>query len=68
MTTVIRAFLYVPATKRLIVGFVTRAIRVYEDVPPELADALLHSSWRTAFFNTYIRDNFHHRKATSRAA
>jgi hypothetical protein len=68
MTTVIRALLYVPETKRLTVAFVTRAIRVYEDVPPEVAEALLRSGWRTAFFNTYIRDRYQHRKAASRAA
>jgi hypothetical protein len=68
MPTAIRAFLYVPETERLIVAFVTRAIRVYEGVPPELAEAMLQSGWRTAFFNTYIRDRFHHRKATSQAA
>jgi hypothetical protein len=68
MPTVIRAFLYVPTTRRLIVAFVTRAIRVYEGVPPELADAMLRSGWRTAFFNSYIRDQFRHRKVMPDAA
>jgi hypothetical protein len=33
-----------------------------------VAEALLRSGWRTAFFNTYIRDRYQHRKAASRAA
>jgi KTSC domain len=63
-STVIRYFHYDPATRELLVTFVTGRRYVYEDVPPDVADAFRAAFSKGTFFNREIRDCYTYREVT----
>ncbi len=65
-STAIRAFTYNEATRRLTVIFVSGRRYVYDDVPPDVADAFARAESRGGFFNREIRDRYRFREITRR--
>lgn len=57
-STVIRAFDYDPADRRLDIEFVSGRRYSYLDVPEDVARALRASRSKGGFFNRRIRDRF----------
>lgn len=57
-STVIRSFSYDPAARRLDVTFVSGKRYAYEEVPPDVAEAMKLSFSKGGFFNRHIRDRF----------
>jgi len=57
-STVIRAYAYDPAERRLDVTFVSGRRYSYFDVPPETHAAMKASFAKGEFFNAHIRDRF----------
>jgi len=62
-STVIRRYVYCPDKGELWVEFVSGRRYVYEDVPPEVADALGSAFAKGVYFNSRIRDRFRFREA-----
>ncbi|WP_440641239.1 KTSC domain-containing protein [Bradyrhizobium sp. PUT101] len=63
-SSVIRFFRYAPDTRELKVTFVSGRLYVYEDVPPEVADAFRDARSKGTFFNHEIRDRYVYRDIT----
>jgi lysyl-tRNA synthetase class 2 len=57
-STVIRAFDYDPAERRLDVNFVSGRRYSYFEVPPETYEAMKRSFAKGEFFNAHIRGHF----------
>jgi hypothetical protein len=57
-SSVIRAFFYDAARRRLKVVFTTGRRYSYRDVPPEVFEALQVAVSKGEFFNAHIRDHF----------
>jgi lysyl-tRNA synthetase class 2 len=57
-SSVIRAFFYDAARRRLKVVFTTGRRYFYHDVPPDVFDALQAAFSKGEFFNAQIRDRF----------
>jgi hypothetical protein len=62
-STVIRAFDYDPAERRLDVKFVSGRRYRYFEVPPETYEEMRRSFSKGEFFNARIRDRFRFRPA-----
>lgn len=63
-STAIHAFAYDEATRRLTVIFVSGRRYIYDDVPPDVADAFARAESRGGFFNRAIRDRYRFREIT----
>lgn len=57
-SSVIRAFAYDPAERRLAIRFVSGWRYAYAEVPPEVAQGLRDASSKGEYFNTLIRDHY----------
>ena len=57
-STVIRRFDYDPASRELVVEFVTGRRYLYSEVPRERAEAMRVAFAKGTYFNTRIRDRF----------
>jgi len=57
-SSVIRAFEYDAADRRLDIRFVTGRRYAYHDVPPEVAEAFRAAFSKGEFFNAHIRDSY----------
>jgi hypothetical protein len=67
-STVIRYFRYDAAKRELDVTFVTGRRYIYEDVPPQVADAFRSAFSKGTFFNGEIRDRYGFREVTREGA
>ncbi len=57
-SSVIRAFDYDPAARRLAVTFVSGKRYAYRDVPAELVERMRGALSKGSFFNRHLRDHF----------
>lgn len=57
-SAVIRFFVYHPERRQLDVTFQSGRRYLYEDVPPEVYDAMKGAFSKGEFFNEHIRDRF----------
>jgi KTSC domain-containing protein len=57
-SSVIRSFAYHSARRELEITFQTGRHYVYEDVPPEIYDAMRKAFSKGEFFNEHIRDRY----------
>ena len=57
-STVIQRFDYSPERRALLVTFTTGRRYLYEDVPPEVAEAFRSAFAKGRYFNARIRDRF----------
>ena len=64
-STVIRRFVYDPATCELDVEFTTGRRYIYSGVPQSAADAFRSAFAKGVYFNSRIRDRYPHREVTS---
>jgi hypothetical protein len=63
-SSVIRAFWYHPAQRRLDVLFVNGRRYSYHDVPLAIAEALRQAPSKGAYFNARVRDRFRFSRET----
>ncbi|MBO4226380.1 KTSC domain-containing protein [Bradyrhizobium neotropicale] len=61
-STVIRFFRYDAERRELLVVFVTSRRYIYEDVPPDVAEAFGKAFSKGQFFNHEIRDRYRYRE------
>ncbi|MGX9430363.1 MULTISPECIES: KTSC domain-containing protein [Bradyrhizobium] len=61
-STVIRFFRYDAEKRELLVLFVTGRRYIYEDVPPDVAEAFGNAFSKGQFFNHEIRDRYRYRE------
>ncbi|RZN31829.1 KTSC domain-containing protein [Bradyrhizobium sp. Leo121] len=61
-STVIRFFRYDAEKRELLVLFVTGRRYIYEDVPPDVAEAFGNAFSKGQFFNHEIRDRYRSRE------
>jgi lysyl-tRNA synthetase class 2 len=64
-STAIKFFRYRPATRQLLVTFITGREYVYDNVPPDVHDAFRATGSKGRFFNLEIRDRYNFREITS---
>jgi lysyl-tRNA synthetase class 2 len=57
-SSVIRAFDYAPADRRLDILFVSGRVYSYHDVPAEVVMAMRAASSKGEYFNRHIRDRY----------
>ena len=66
-SSVIRLYSYDQAARRLRVRFVSGAVYDYDNVPPEVVEALAAASSKGQFFGAWIRDRYPYRRVFSGA-
>ncbi|MGN6154893.1 MAG: KTSC domain-containing protein [Sphingomicrobium sp.] len=64
-STVIRRFDYLPASRELIVEFVTGRRYVYSGVPQEEVETMRRAFAKGVHFNKHIRDRYPYREVAS---
>lgn len=64
-SSVIRLYNYDEAARRLRVKFVSGAVYEYDEVPPEVVEALAAAGSKGRFFGARIRDHFPFRRVFS---
>ena len=57
-STVIRSFSYDADNQKLLIVFQSGRRYTYQDVPPEMHEAMMSSVSKGEFFNTHIREHF----------
>ncbi|HEV2561746.1 MAG TPA: KTSC domain-containing protein [Rhizomicrobium sp.] len=67
-SSVIRAFRYHPAGRRLDIVFVTGRLYSYYDVPPDVYGAMRNAFSKGEFFNAHIRDRYRYTRQRSALA
>jgi lysyl-tRNA synthetase class 2 len=66
-SSVIRAFDYDPADRRLDILFVSGRLYSYAEVPPEVASAMRAAFSKGEFFNQHIRDRYRFTRSRGRS-
>jgi KTSC domain len=64
-STVIRRFVYVPASRELTIEFVTGRRYLYHDVPDNEVQAFRAAFSKGSYFNSNIRDRYEFRELAS---
>jgi hypothetical protein len=67
-SSVIRAYRYYPAERRLDILFLTGRLYSYHEVPQEVYDAMRDTFSKGEFFNAHIRDRYRYTRRQSALA
>jgi len=64
-SSVIRAYCYHPAERRLDILFVTGKLYSYHDLPPDVYGAMRNALSKGEFFNAHIRNRYRYTRQHS---